>query len=80
MAFQLVRYTLIVVLMVPTWPESGFQEGVARLRGQRLAGAGADGNGRVVDGVDVVGGADGARHAGRERGMLAEAKEPEGRR
>jgi hypothetical protein len=46
MAFQLVRYTRIVVLMVPTWPEFGFREGVARLRGRGLAGAGADGNRR----------------------------------
>jgi len=65
MAFQLARRTWFVVLMMPTWPESGFREGVARLRGQGLAWAGADGNGRVVDGVVVVGGADGAGHAGR---------------
>ena len=29
MAFQLARRTRIVVLMVPTWPGSGFREGVA---------------------------------------------------
>jgi len=38
MALQLARRTRIVVLMVPTWPESGFREGVARLRGRGLAG------------------------------------------
>jgi hypothetical protein len=32
MAFQLAWRTRIVVLMVPTWPESAFREGVARLR------------------------------------------------
>ena len=37
MAFQLARRTRIVVLMVPTWPEPGFREGVARLRGRGLA-------------------------------------------
>ena len=46
MALQLARHSRIVVLMVPTWPESGFREGVARLRGRGLAGAGADGNWR----------------------------------
>jgi len=46
MALQLARRTRIVVLMVPTWPESGFREGVARLRGQELAGADADANRR----------------------------------
>jgi len=65
MAFQLAWRTWFMVLTVSTWPESGFREGVARLRGQGLAGAGVDGNGRVVDGVDVVGDADGAGHAGR---------------
>ena len=40
MALQLARRTRIVVLMVPTWPESGFREGVARLRGRGLAGVG----------------------------------------
>jgi hypothetical protein len=39
------------MLMVPMWPESSFREGVARLRGRGLAGAGADGEGRVVDGL-----------------------------
>jgi hypothetical protein len=34
MAFQLARHTRIVVLMMPTWPESGFREGVARLQGR----------------------------------------------
>jgi hypothetical protein len=34
MAFQLARRTRIVVLMTPTWPEFGFREGVARLRGR----------------------------------------------
>ena len=62
MAFQLARSTRIVVLIVPTWPESGFREGVARLRGRGLARAGADGQGRVVEGVRVVVGADGAGH------------------
>ena len=37
MAFQLAWRTRIVVLMVPTWPESGFREGVARLRDRGLA-------------------------------------------
>ena len=60
MAFQLARSTRIVVLIVPTWPESGFREGVARLRGRGLARAGADGQRRVVDGVSVVVSADGA--------------------
>jgi hypothetical protein len=27
MTFQLARRTRIVMLMVPTWPESGFREG-----------------------------------------------------
>jgi len=44
-AAGLARRTRIVVLMVPTWPEFGFREGVARLRpGTGLAGA--DGNRR----------------------------------
>ena|SRR5690348_17814155 len=43
MAFQLARRTWFVVLMVPTWPESGFREGVARLRGARHR-DGGDGN------------------------------------
>ena len=34
MAFQLSRRTRIVVLMMPTWPESGFREGAARLQGR----------------------------------------------
>ena len=42
MAFQLARRTPIVVLMVPTWPESGFREYVAR----RGAGIGRGGRGR----------------------------------
>ena len=46
MAFQLARRTRIMVLMVPTWPESGFREGVARLRGRGTGLAGADGNWR----------------------------------
>ena len=45
MALQLARHSRIVVLMVPTWPESGFREGVVRLRGRGLAGV-ADGNWR----------------------------------
>jgi hypothetical protein len=32
MAFQLVRRTRSVMLMVPAWPESGCWEGAARLR------------------------------------------------
>jgi hypothetical protein len=32
MAFRLARRTRSVMLMVPTWPESGFREGAARLR------------------------------------------------
>jgi hypothetical protein len=32
-AFELTRRSRIVVLMVPMWSESGFREGVARLRG-----------------------------------------------
>jgi hypothetical protein len=34
MAFQLTRRTRIVVLMMPTWPESGFRQGVAWLQGR----------------------------------------------
>ena len=33
MAFQLLRRTRGVMLMVLAWPESGFQDGAARLRG-----------------------------------------------
>jgi hypothetical protein len=72
MAFQLARRTWFMVLTVPTWPESGFREGVARLRGQGLAWAGADGNGRVVDGLSWS-----AVRMG--QGMLADAEAPEGR-
>ena len=46
MAFQLAQRSRIVVLMVSAWPEPSFREGVARLRGRGLAGAGADGNWR----------------------------------
>src|SRR5689334_25447994 len=48
MSFQLARRTGIVVLLVPTWPESGFREGVARLRGRGLAGAGVRQRARVT--------------------------------
>jgi hypothetical protein len=61
-----------MMLTVPTWPKPGFREGVARLRGQGSAGAGADGNGRVVDGVEWSA-------VRMERGMLADAEEPERR-
>ena len=42
MAFQLTRRIRIVVLVVPTWHESGFREGVAQLRGRGYR----DGRGR----------------------------------
>jgi hypothetical protein len=32
MAFQLARRTQSVMLMMPTWPESGFRDGAAWLR------------------------------------------------
>ena len=45
MAFRLAWRTRIVVLMVPTWPGSGFREGVAGC-GAGTGRAGADGNWR----------------------------------
>jgi hypothetical protein len=68
MPFQLARRTGIMVLMVPTWLESGFREGVARLRGRGPAGTGACGNGEGDPGIRINGessGKDGVNTNGR---------------
>ena len=64
--------------MVPTWPESGFREGVARLRGRGLAGVG-----RTATGATGAGWADGGEGRvlggrGREFGINGESSGKDG--
>ena len=59
MAFQLAQRTRIVVLMVPTWPESGFREDVARRGagdrpGRARTATGATGRGEADEGEGRV--------------------------
>jgi hypothetical protein len=58
--------------MVPTWPESGFREGVTRLRGQDRPGRARTATGELWMGLTWSA-------VRMERGMLADAEEPEGR-
>ena len=53
MALQLARHNRIVVLMVPTWPESGFRKGAAWLRGRGSAGRARTATGELRMGGDV---------------------------
>ena len=60
MAFQLTRRARIVVLMMPTWPESGFRQGAARLEGRDWPGGrgrefGINGGSSGKDGVNTNG-------------------------
>ena len=60
MAFQLTRRARIVVLMMPTWPESGFRQGAARLEGRDWPGGrgrefGINGGSSGKDGVNTMG-------------------------
>jgi hypothetical protein len=72
MAFQLARRTWSVVLMVPTWPESGFRE-VSPGYGARDW----PGRARTATGELWMGLTWSAVRMG--QGMLADAEEPEGR-
>ena len=78
MAFQLAWRTRIVVLMVPTWPESGFREGVARLRGRGTGLAGADGNRRYRAGWADEGEGRVLGGRGREFGINGESSGKDG--
>jgi len=76
-AAGLARRTRIVVLMVPTWPEFGFREGVARLRpGTGLAGA--DGNRRYRAGWADEGEGRVLGGRGREFGINGESSGKDG--